>query len=66
MQPGAAREHPPQLALRDAERLRLLSPAVEDARDQPLLAQAARLRGATALAVLHGQLHAFAGHGGEV
>ena len=37
----AARQHAAQLALGDADRVRRLAAAVEDARNQPLLAQAA-------------------------
>ena len=62
VQAVAAGEHAPQLTLGDADRLRVLAATVEHARDQPLLAQAARLRGASALAVLHLQLHSLAGH----
>jgi len=62
VQPGIAREDAPQLALGDADRVRLLAPAVEHARDQPLLAQTARFGGAAAFALRHLQLHSFSGH----
>jgi hypothetical protein len=46
--------------------VRLLAAAVEDAGNQPLLAQAARIRGASALARLYLELDSLTGHGGEV
>jgi hypothetical protein len=58
----SAGQHPAQLALGHADRVRLLAAPVEDARNQPLLAQAARLGGAAALALLYLQLHSLAGH----
>jgi len=62
VQARVAREHAPQLALRDRDRVRFLAAPVEDARDQPLLAQTARFGGAATFALRYLQLHPFAGH----
>jgi hypothetical protein len=61
------RQHAAQLALVNGDRMRLVASAVEDARDQPVLAQAPRLAGAPLLALLHLETNSFSGHtGGEV
>ena len=60
--PAAAGERPPQVALRDRDRVRLSAAAVENAGDEPLLAQPARLARAGTLARRHFQLDPFAGH----
>ena len=67
MQPRGSGEDAPQLTFGDADRVRRLSPAVQDARNEPLAAQAARIGGTFPLALAHLQLDSFAGHdGGEV
>ena len=58
-----AGERAAQLALRDGDRDRLAA-AVEHARDEPLLAQAARLARAEPLALGDDQLGALSGHSG--
>ncbi len=64
---GIARERAPELALRDAERMRRLAPAVEDAGHEPLVAQAACVGRAATLARLDLELDSFSGHfGAEV
>jgi hypothetical protein len=57
-----AGEHPPQLTLGYADRMRLLAAAVEDARDESLAAEAPRIGRAARLALLHLQLDSFACH----
>ena len=64
VQAALAGEHAPQLALGDADRMRLLAAAVEDAGDESFAAQAARVGGAAALALFHLQLDPFARHFG--
>ena len=67
VQPVAAGQHAAQLALGHADRVRLVPAPVEDAGDQAVLAQPARLAGAALLALLHLETDPFAGHtGGEV
>ena len=67
VQAVSARQHPPQLTLGNADRVRLLPAPVEDAGDHAVLAQAARVAGAPLLALLHLETDPFAGHtGGEV
>ena len=61
-----AGEHAPELALVDAERMRLVPAPVEDAGNQPLTPHAPRVAGSPTLALAHGQLYSLAGHGGEV
>jgi len=60
---AGARERAAQLALRDADRDRF-TPTVENARHEPLLAQASRLRRTEPGALLNRQLCAFACHTG--
>jgi hypothetical protein len=57
-------QHTPQLALGNADRVRLLAVAVEDTGDEPFPAQTARVGGATPLALTHLQFDPFAGHDG--
>ena len=67
VQAGVAGQRAPELALGHAERMGRLAAPVEDAWDEPLVAQAPRVRRTAALALGDFQLHAFAGHlGGEV
>ena len=63
VQAGRAGERAPELALVDREGLRARL-AVEDAWNQPLLAQAPRLGRAESLTFLHFQSKSLAGHGG--
>ena len=63
VRPGRARERRPQVALGDRDRDRL-GPPVEDARDQPLLAQAARLRRPEQGPLRNNELDALSGHSG--
>jgi len=66
MQAVIACQHPPQLALFDADGMRLLPTPVEDAGDHSFAPQAARIAGSPALALADRELYSFAGHGGEV
>ena len=61
VQAAVARQRPAQVALRDADRVRRRA-AVEDARDQPLPAQALRGARADLLALLDLQTDPFSGH----
>ena len=63
MQAGGAGERAPELALGDGDRDRLAA-AVEDARDEALLAQAARLGRAEPVALGDHEFGAFSGHSG--
>ena len=63
VQAGRTGERAPELALGDADRDRL-AVAVEDARHEPLLAQAARLGRAEPLALSDHQFRPFSGHSG--
>jgi hypothetical protein len=56
----------PQVALVDADRVRRLAAAVEDAGDLAGAAEAARVGGAATLALGHGQLDSLTGHGAGV
>ena len=67
VQPAGAGQHPPQLALRHADGVRLLALAVEHPRDQPFLPQPPRVGRAAPVALPHLELDAFTRHdGGEV
>jgi hypothetical protein len=61
---GRARQRAPQLALRNGDRHRLAA-AVEDARNEALLAQAPRLSRAEPLALGNQEFCAFSGHSGR-
>ena len=63
VQAGRTGERAPELALGDGDRHRLAVP-VEDARDEPLLAQTARLGRAEPLALNDDESGAFSGHSG--
>ena len=63
VQAGGARERAAQLTLGDADGDRL-AVSVEDARNEPLLAQAARLGRAETFALYDDELGAFSGHSG--
>ena len=63
VQAGRTGERAPQLTLGDADG-NGLAVAVEDARDEPLLAQATRLGRAEPLALNDDELGAFSGHSG--
>jgi hypothetical protein len=66
VQAMAAGEHAPQLALGDADRVRLLAVPVENAGDDPGTAQPPGLARPALLALLNFQTDPFAGHtGGE-
>jgi hypothetical protein len=64
VKPALSRQDAAELALGDADRVRLLAAAVEDAGDEALTAQAPSVGRATVLALLHLQLDSFAGHFG--
>ena len=67
VQPGRAGQDAPELPLGNGDRMGMLSASVEDAGDQPRLAQALGVARASLLALLDLQTNAFAGHtGGEV
>ena len=59
-----ASERASQRPLGDDERVRLLPPAVEDARDQPVAAQASRVTRSDGVPLLHLQAYSFPSHGG--
>src|SRR5262249_2969233 len=59
-----ARQDAAKLALRDADGVRLLAVAVEDAGDEPFVAEAPSARRAAVFPLLDLQFHAFAGHRG--
>ncbi len=62
-----ARQHAPELAFLDTDRVRLLAAPIEDAGDHPVLAQPPGLPRPAVLALLNFQTDPFAGHtGGEV
>ena len=63
VQAARAGQRAPEVALLDGDRLRLAA-AVQDAGDDPLPAQAPRLRGAEALARSDQQFDALSSHGG--
>ena len=65
VQPARAGERVAQVALGDRDRVRLLA-AVEDAGDQPLLAQAPRLGRAEDGTILNEQFDALTSHGGRL
>jgi hypothetical protein len=62
VQAVVAGEHAPELALLDAELVRLAAVAVEDAGDEPVRAQAARGGASARLPGLHLEPDAIAGH----
>ncbi len=62
VQTAGAREDATQIALGDADRVRSLAVAVEDAWDEALLAQASGVGGAASFALPYFQLDPFAGH----
>src|SRR5262249_12016430 len=64
VQAALASQNTTELALGDADRVRLLAVAVEDAGNEALTAQAARVSRAASLALLDLQLDSFSGHSG--
>ena len=62
VQAALSRQNTTKVALRNADRVRLLAAAVQDAGDEPFTPQAACVGRAARLALLHLQLDSFAGH----
>jgi hypothetical protein len=65
VQAALTRQNATEVALRDADRVRRPAVSVQDARDEALAAQTARVGGPAPFALLHLQLDSLAGHIGR-